>query len=167
MVPWAQRPRGGAQRRHSGGSTPTRRADPRYRGPNDSTEGRTWSWGAQGGDSEQSLALLLFFSLEVFTDDTNSAATARRAEGRHSGGQHKREGPNDDTNSVATARRAERRHRGGQRQREGPNDGTTGPTTARKAEYGVGEPREGIRSRASLCSFFYMYSFLLGYQMVR
>src|SRR6266568_457232 len=99
-------------------------------------------------------------------DNTNSAATGRRTTQRWSTPTRRAQppyrGPNDDTNSAATARRAERRHRGGQRQREGPNDGTTGPTTARKAERGVGEPREGIRSRASLCSFLFMYSFLLG-----
>jgi len=47
-------------------STPTRWAERRYHRPNDSTEGRTRSWGAQGGDSEQSRALLLFFLYVVF-----------------------------------------------------------------------------------------------------
>ncbi len=71
-------------------------------------------------------------------DDTNSAATARRAEGRHGGGRHQREGPNHRTAGPTTTRTAKRqaegRHSGGQHQREGPNHRTAGPTTTRTAQ---------------------------------
>jgi len=143
-----------AEARH-GGVNANANTQRRGEGPKDDTAGSTPTRTAQRrGEGPK--------------DDANNPTTRRRAEGRHGG-------VNPSANSPTTRRRAEPWYRGpndraevpsddtagGQHQRGGPIHGTAGPTTARKAERGVGEPREGIRSRASLCSFFFHLKFLL------
>jgi len=56
------------------------------------------------------------------TPNANSRTTARRAERRHGGSQHQREGPNDRAEGRTTTRTAQRQH-------EGPNHDTEGVNT--------------------------------------
>jgi hypothetical protein len=104
---------------------------------------------------------------EHLKDHPNSPGTTRTPQGR-------REHPKDDANGPTTTpiphtRREQRRDnantpgttRTAQRWRGGPDAEMGSPSRLRRQRLGPHKNREGIRSRALLCSFF-MCSLLLG-----